>query len=115
MLLVRMNTILSVGPIVFLLVLSRRWRDAGIVILLCLILFIPQFVYNAAFFGNPILTGYQAVGESPVHGLLSMTYFTDAWTGSWFRFLIPVYPVYALLIVAALFPRPMRSEPVTPA
>jgi hypothetical protein len=168
LLLIRINSVLSVGVVLLVLTVSRRWRALALVIGLSIVFFCPQLVYNAANFGSPFAVGY-VVFDQTSQGLMNFIYplkvltsryaflawgglfslavlmggglyalwradrigtliiglwaagylaffslYYYSWTGSLFRFLIPVYPAYALLTVSLLLYRKDRPRPGTP-
>ncbi|MEO8394824.1 MAG: hypothetical protein ABI700_17650 [Chloroflexota bacterium] len=74
LLLLRINTVISVSVVLLILVIVRRWQALGIVLALTFLCFIPQLTYNAAFFGNPLAFGYQVLEAQPPDGLMSFRY-----------------------------------------
>lgn len=71
--LTRMNSLLTVGATILILVLARRWLNAIIVGTIMLLIFSPQVLYNLHFFGSPLTTGYQAL-TTPPQGLFNLSY-----------------------------------------
>ncbi len=82
-LLLRVNTILSVGIVILLLMLKRRWSALFVVGLLSFALFLPQFLYNMRYFGGPLTMGYQVMDQQPSDGLFSLTYPIKILTGQY--------------------------------
>jgi hypothetical protein len=73
-LLLRVNTVLTVGIVILFLMLKRRWSALFATGLLSLVLFLPQFLYNIRFFGGPFTMGYQVMDRQPPDGLFSLSY-----------------------------------------
>lgn len=56
--LLRMNNLLLLIPLFLFSLFKKKFKDFLIIVGICLIIFIPQFVYNSYFFGNPLMSGY---------------------------------------------------------
>ncbi len=74
LLLLRINSIISVSVVLLILLIVRRWQALEIVLLLTFLCFLPQLTYNAAFFGSPLTFGYQVLEAQPPDGLISFRY-----------------------------------------
>jgi CHASE2 domain-containing sensor protein len=60
-------------------------------------MFLPQMIYNGAFFGGPLTTGYQVLSTSP-DGLFSTLYLSGGLAKVWTRFGLWLLPGFLLLI-----------------
>lgn len=74
LLLIRFNSLLSVGAVAVVLAVARRRSALVLVGMISLLFMLPQFAYNAANFGSPLVTGYQVLDKQPPDGLFSLSY-----------------------------------------
>lgn len=103
LMLIRLTGVLTVGAIGLLLLVERRWRAIIIMSVIALIVFAPQMIYNTAFFGSPLTTGYNVLDQQPVDGLFSVTYLVDALGKVWERIGIGLIAVVIIGAVVSLW------------
>jgi hypothetical protein len=94
LLLIRFNSAISLIAIIAVLAWSRRWKSLLIVIGLTFIIFLPQLLYNAVYFGNPFTTGYQVLDQQPLYGLFSVNYPLKVLTG---KYALPIWGIAVIL------------------
>lgn len=101
LMLIRLTGVLSLGVVFALLLVERRWRSAFIVGLFALLAFSPQMLYNARFFGGPLVSGYTVLDQLPPLGLFHPAYFQSALALAWGRMglLLPL----AIVVSGVLF------------
>jgi hypothetical protein len=102
LMLIRLTGALTVIALMVVLLIERRWRDTAVTAITALIIFSPQLIYNAHFFGSPLASGYQILDRSPPEGLFSVNYLLDALTEAWARigFLLPVAAIIGIILGA---------------
>jgi hypothetical protein len=81
LLLIRFNALLSVAALALVLAVARRWQALTAVGAICLIFVLPQLGYNVAYFGSPLITGYQVLDRQPPDGLFSLSYPLKVFSG----------------------------------
>jgi len=72
--LVRLTGALGAAAVGLALLLERRWRELGMMVVCALIVFAPQLVYQWHFFDHPLRTGYTALDTLPDQGLFHVSY-----------------------------------------
>jgi hypothetical protein len=68
-----------------LFLLEKRWREVVILLLVALIFFAPQMIYNLYLFDSPFTTGYSDLPTPPPAGLFNVTYLLGAFAKIWER------------------------------
>ncbi len=97
LMLIRLTGVLSVVMVAALLLLHRRWQTLAALVIVTIIVFAPQMIYNTHFFGSPLTSGYQVLDEIPPYGLFNLRYLTDAVDR------VGLLPSLAILVAAAVF------------
>jgi len=113
LMLIRLTGALTVGAVGLLLLLERRWQPAIYLGVVTLLVFSPQMLYNAAFFGSPFTSGYAVLDDLPPHGLFSPVYLGDALSAAWSRLgiLTLVAIVGGVLLMGWLLHQAYRRKP----
>ncbi len=83
--LIRLTALVTAFSIGLVLMWERRWLALIITVVIALLAFSPQLIYNAAFFGSPLTSGYSVLDEQPAHGLFSPFYLTEVISVLWTR------------------------------
>lgn len=98
--LIRLSAVVTPISIGLWLLWERRWRVLISVTALALLIFAPQLLYNAAFFGHPLTTGYTALDALPPEGLFHLSYGLDAFGKIWARLGVATLLLLALGVAA---------------
>jgi hypothetical protein len=96
--LIRLTGAVTVIALIAVLLIQRRWRDAVVTTITALIIFSPQMIYNAHFFGSPFTSGYQVLDRSPPQGLFNVHYLSDALSDTWAHIGI-LLPIAAIIVL----------------
>jgi hypothetical protein len=75
--LVRFSGLLTPALLGAVMLYRRRWRELAVFGAATALVFAPQLVYNARFWGSPVTFGYAATEETPGRQLFSAAYFAD--------------------------------------
>jgi len=89
LMMIRYTGVLTGLLIGVILLAQRRWRVAAVVAVSAFVVFLPQMIYNWAFFGSPLTTGYQVLVTSPPDGAFSTLYLSGGLAKVWTLAQIP--------------------------